>query len=132
MAKRLTKEEKNKRPNHKSWMKKCDEVFMVIGRDLTCAVCDKEDGICYHHIIPKSRSKHLRYDLINVIPLCKAHHTMGGDMAAHSTNSFAVVKFVEWLEENEPHRVKYCKENEHVKAFWTYKDMLEELEKLYK
>jgi hypothetical protein len=114
-------------PNNKYWKKKCIDLFMAIGRGEPCAVCGKMEGTVFHHIIPQGRSKHLQFDFMNVIPLCHLHHAMGNEMAAHSTNGFAVQKFIEWLEREHPEKVKYCKENERVKAFWTYKDKYHEM-----
>ena len=119
-------------PNSKYWQNKCHDVFMKRGHGQPCQVCESKgihntEGTCYHHIVSQSRSKLLKYDEMNVVVLCPSHHTMGNDLAPHSTNSLAVARWVDWLRENEPEKVAYCEKMEHVKTRKTYRDMYEEM-----
>jgi hypothetical protein len=121
------KKKKKDMPNSKYWQNKCKDYFMSQGRGKPCQVCGTTEGTCFHHIVSQSRSKLLKFDLMNVVVLCPTHHTMGNDLAPHSTNTLAVSRFVDWLRENEPEKVAYCEAMEHVKTRKTYKDMYEDM-----
>jgi len=113
---------KKAKPNDKYWRNKADEKFMKPGRGLPCAVCQKEDGTVYHHIIEKSRCRAMRYDLNNVIVLCQLHHCHSNEMAPHSKKSIAQHRWWAWFKKNKPGQYIYCKANEHKKMKYTYKD----------
>ncbi len=124
--------DRKKMPNSSYWQNKCKELFMTQAHGQPCQVCGSEEGTCYHHIVSQSRSKLLKFDPMNVVVLCPSHHTMGNDLAPHSTNTLAVGRFVDWLRENEPEKVAYCEKMEHVKTRLTYRDMYEELVERFK
>jgi len=119
---------KTKSPNHSSYMKKADELFMVRFRGCSCRVCGTTKGTVGHHIVPRSRSKALRYDGRNIIVLCQAHHTMGNDMAPHSTNQLAVERFVDWFKDNQYDQYKWIKEHERDQRKYNYKQAVENLQ----
>lgn len=114
--------EKSK-PNSKYWLKKCDDLFMAQGRGEPCAYCGTTINTCFHHIVPKGRCKALRYDLMNMMVLCPSHHNFSNVVAPHSTNSFAVERFVIWLRENHTRKYEYCLEREHWNRRYTFKDV---------
>jgi 5-methylcytosine-specific restriction endonuclease McrA len=118
---------KKKSPNHKSFRVKADELFMKSFRGTHCEICQTTKGTVGHHIIPKSRSKALRYDSRNIIVLCQAHHTMGNDMAPHATNQVAVERFIEWFKENKPAQHSWTKEHERDQRKFSYEQALENL-----
>ncbi|MHA1816688.1 MAG: HNH endonuclease signature motif containing protein [Candidatus Heimdallarchaeaceae archaeon] len=131
MKKKKSLAERKKLPNSKYWQNKCKEIFMTQAHGKPCQVCGTTESTCYHHIVSQSRSKLLKFDLMNVVVLCPSHHTMGNDLAPHSTNTLAIGRFVDWLRENEPEKVSYCEEMEHVKTRKTYRDIYEELVEQY-
>jgi hypothetical protein len=118
---KLDREKAN--PNSKYWRKKCDDLFMAQGRGKACAVCGSKENTCYHHIIPKGRCKAMRYDLMNMIVLCPSHHTFSNELAPHSTNSFAVLRFMEWFKENHLRKYEYCMDRQHWNRQFKFKDV---------
>jgi len=75
---------KKKLPTLKALQTKCDNALQKKGReDITkffkkCLVCGKKMN-CLHHFFPKSMSATLRYEWLNMIPICTSchfrHHT---------------------------------------------------------
>ncbi len=118
---------KSKTPNSSYYRNKADSIFMAQFRGKPCEVCGVTKGTCGHHNIPKGRSKALRYDLKNITILCPKHHCFGNDLCAHSTNVFAVEKYVGWLKETHPANYKWIKENERIVRKYTYKRAWENL-----
>lgn len=57
------------------WQKECDTLMQEIGRltNPACILCGKECQV-QHHFVPKSVSARLRYEWINLIPLCNGCH----------------------------------------------------------
>jgi len=113
--------------NHKSYRKKADEIFMSRYRGLPCEICGSTYQTVFHHICPKSRSKALRYDPQNGVILCPRHHTLGNDMAPHSTNSLAVNRFFEWFKKTHPARHKWIVKNERIQRKYSYRQAVENL-----
>lgn len=118
---------KAKPANHKSYRIKADNLFMPQFRGQPCEVCAKVEGTCFHHIVSKSRSKALRYDKRNGIILCPAHHTMGNDLAPHSTNQCAVERFIDWFKNTHHERHAWIVENERIERRYSYKQAVENL-----
>ena len=52
-----------------------DREFQTLIKSIykTCLLCNTE-LTCGHHFIHKSQSKKLRYDIKNILPVCKKHH----------------------------------------------------------
>ena len=116
-----------KPPNNKYYRNKADKLFMPQFRGQPCEICGTDINTCGHHAISKSRSKALRYDVRNIIVLCPKHHTMGNEMAPHSTNQLAVGRFIDWFRLNHPTRHKWLVENEHIQRRYTYKQAVENM-----
>lgn len=114
-------------PNSKYYRTKADNLFMPQFRGRYCEVCDKTEGTAGHHIVSKSRSKSLRFDTRNIIVVCPSHHTMGNDMAPHSTNQLAVERFLDWFRETHPERHAWIVENERIERRFTYKQAAENM-----
>jgi hypothetical protein len=116
-----------KSPNSKYYRTKADNIFMAQFRGQPCEISGETVGTCGHHIVSKSRSKALRYDKRNIIVVAPKHHTMGNDMAPHSTNQLAVERFLNWFKENHPERHAWIVENEHIERRFTYKQAAENM-----
>ena len=133
IAKKIRKKAKQsilkitEKSNSTSWRVKADKLFMSQGQGKPCAVCKKTDGTVFHHIIEKSRSRALRYDLMNVLPLCPLHHCNSNEIAPHATKRVAVTRWWTWLIANHPEKYVYCKKNEYSQSRFTYKEMFEKL-----
>ncbi len=121
------KTKKPKTANHKSYRKKADDLFMAQFRGQPCEISGETEGTCGHHIVSKSRSKALRYDVRNIIIVAPRHHTMGNDMAPHSTNQLAVERFIEWFKKTHPDRHQWIVENERIERRYTFRDAVENL-----
>ena len=104
-----------------------DESENIFPRGDDIADMESARMTCGHHIIPKARSKALRYDKRNIIVLCPKHHTMGNDMAPHSMNQKAVERFIEWFKLNKPEQYKWTTENEFMQRRYTYKEAVENM-----
>lgn len=120
----------NKPPNNKYWLKKADELFMSQFRGLPCEFCkvlgwENIEGTVFHHIVPKSKSKALRYNLRNGIVLCPTHHKWGKDMAVHSDNVYVIEKWLEFFKEHFRARYDWCKQNSRHQFIYTYKNAFE-------
>lgn len=61
---------------------KCDKAIQVayMKQYKECEVCDRK-AYCLHHFYPKSMSLNLRYDLDNLVPICRGCH-----MRHHNAN----------------------------------------------
>lgn len=127
MVKKKSLADRKKAKNSAYWVNKCKGVFMSQAHGKPCQVCGKTEGTVFHHIVSQSRSKLLRFDLMNVVILCPEHHTYGNTLAPHSTNSLAVGRYIDWLRLVEPEKVKYCEEREHTKCMESYRDIYERL-----
>jgi hypothetical protein len=127
---KLTLEQKKARPNSSYWLKKADEIFMEQFRGLPCEFClmlgyENREGTVFHHIIPKKKSKALRYTKRNGIILCPAHHKWGGDMAAHSDNVYIVEKWVNFFKEHFCGRDLWCRNHARDNFRYTFKEAFE-------
>jgi len=96
-----------------------DELFMIQFRGKACEVCKVKydrmnyDRTCGHHIIPKSKSKLLRYEKRNIIVLCPNHHRFSSEISAHSFSSFAVANFNNFLYSVRQHDCDWLKERQN-------------------
>ena len=119
---------KTKSPNHSSYMKKADSLFMPQFRGTHCEICQETRGTVGHHLISKSRSKALRYDIRNILVLCQAHHCFGTDMAAHSTSHLVVERFHKWFRKNKPAQYAWIKEHERDQRKYSYLQAVENMQ----
>jgi len=55
--------------------RKADRLFQIafVKDNPYCLICGHPTS-CGHHYIPKSRSNNLRYDISNLVPLCRSCH----------------------------------------------------------
>jgi len=86
---------------------------MAFFRGQPCVFCLWLSGIenrntVGHHIVPKSRCRPGRHDPANLVPVCSAHHTMGNEYAAHSSNPIAAHRFMDALRLFMPKRYAAC------------------------
>ena len=98
----------------KSLRKKADRLAQIkyVTLNPICLVCDGQTAEM-HHFIPKSQSNNLRYDPLNLIPLCKkchCRHHLSGDPSIVATiikkNGF------KWEENLQRRRHILCKINQ--------------------
>lgn len=114
--------------NSKYYRLKADKIFMSQFHGLPCEVCGKTEGTAGHHVVGKRRSRALKYDKRNIVVLCQGHHTFSNDMAPHSTNQMAVVRFGEWFKIAFPDRHQWIQENEYITRKYTFKQACENME----
>lgn len=57
-----------------------------------CEYCGKQSNLNSHHIFSRSK-KSTRWDVLNGICLCVAHHTFSSSFSAHKTP----LEFIDWL-----------------------------------
>ena len=122
--KKKTPTERRESPNNELWQKDAGELFMKQFRGQYCAICGTSYNTCGHHIVSKKQSKSLRYDVRNILVLCKKHHKWGSDMAAHSDCFFIIQRFNDWFKENCPEQYEWTKANEHTFRKYTFKQAL--------
>jgi len=90
-----------KAPSKPYYRKKADRLIQEWGRETFqyCESCGKPMS-CLHHYYPKSTAGHLRYNELNLIPICVgchfAHHTKS-DPRIH--NAINELRGKEWLKE---------------------------------
>ena len=114
--------------NSKYWRNKADAEFSRIFAGKPCIVCGTTKSTCGHHLIPKGRCAEHRHTLMNGIPLCPTHHTMGNDMAAHSQSSLVVAKFVLWFKEHYLRRMEWYIEHQFDNGKPDYRAAYERLQ----
>ena len=76
-----------------------------------CLVCGKTP-VQMHHYVPKGRSNQLRYEPLNLVPLCPGCHTkhhLSGD--PHIQNTIEQIKGQEWVNSLEKRRYIFKKFN---------------------
>lgn len=94
--------------------------------------CEKcgSDRVNVHHIIKKSRSRLLRWDIKNAMVLCSKCHAMGR-VSAHSTDYFGQEEFHKWCDKYlGEERLKYLSDREDESQSETVTFIEEELKKL--
>ena len=74
--------------------KKLDDAWAkaVKERDKECQYCRKTTYLNAHHIYSRSK-RSVRWDLMNGITLCVAHHVFSSKFSAHKTG----IEFADWL-----------------------------------
>jgi len=88
--------------NSTYWRTKADGEVTKYYTGQPCAICTTTHKTCGHHIVDRSLCAALRHDPRNIVALCQDHHTMGNEIAPHSTNALAQRRFTDWIEENLP------------------------------
>lgn len=127
---RIKQRKQKSKPKDSTYQKTCDELFMRQFRCQPCEVCASmrklvTDGVCGHHVVPKSRSKYLRYDKRNIVKVCQRHHRFGRDICAHGTAGISQHAFIDWFIEVRPSDYAFLEENKHAGCRDKYKDMLD-------
>ena len=118
---------KSRSANDKYYRNKADELFMAPYRGQPCEVCGNTYKTVAHHNVNKARSKALRYDKRNITVLCQAHHTMGNDIAPHSSNPMAVDRYFDWFKTSRSQKYYYCVDNEKIQRKYSYKQAWENM-----
>ena len=87
---------------HKDWR------TLLIARDKGCVICNSQERLNAHHLIPH-KFKKLRSNIMNGVMLCPSHHTkMGFKISPHSHGSML---FAAWMMKNRPEQFKWVMEN---------------------
>jgi len=131
----LKMERNRKNPNSSLWINKCDSLFMSQGHGKPCVICESKgitnrEGTVFHHHVAKSTCKALRYDLMNMVILCPQHHCFSNEIGAHSSNPYAQKAYMDWVQENLPEQYEYCKEHQHNKTRFKFKEWAERFQEL--
>lgn len=124
--KRKTGLKRRSKPRAKSnswYRRKTIEIFMARFRGRPCAVCGTTQGTCGHHLISKQRCPCHIVTPQNIIELCPSHHMFSNDMAAHSKNSLAVQRFMNWLWSHHPEKHMWMAEHEHDSRKLRWKEL---------
>lgn len=90
------------------YSKKADKLLQEIGRKKydSCLVCGN-DMSCLHHYYPKSSAGNLRYNWLNLIPLCQCCHFRHHNGFPAIQNTINEVNGSDWLNElNEAKKIK--------------------------
>lgn len=74
-----------------------------------CESCGTRDNICGHHFTPKSLSNNLRYDLMNIIVLCRGCHFKHHNGDPQIYENFTKNKSVGWFDYIKENRDKLVK-----------------------
>jgi len=120
---------KTAKPHTNSWYRKqVIEHFMKPWRGQPCAICGISSRTAGHHIVGRRRCPSLIIEPRNIVVLCVQCHMFSNEMAAHSKNSFAVVRFVQWLMENRKKQYDWVKANENIERKIRWKQEWEELQ----
>ena len=114
----------------KYWRNKCDDEITRLFRGSSCAVCGTTVNTCAHHLVNKARCAIHRHNFDNLISLCPKHHTMGNEIAPHSTNAFAVRRFTDYLAEHYPHIHEWYEAHQFDKGSSDYRASYEYLKEL--
>lgn len=109
-----------------SWYcKQVIERFMAKFRGLPCEICGVTHGTCGHHVISKQRCPAHIITPENIVVLCICHHRFSNDIAPHSFNSLAVVRFMDWLKAEKPWQYEWVRLHEHDSKKINWKELYE-------
>lgn len=81
--------------NGKYWRNKADKAWkelVFIHGGAKCAICDSNDWLQAHHLIPREMTSH-RHVVANGILLCASHHKYSFELSPHK----APVAFFGWI-----------------------------------
>lgn len=93
----------------------CKQIIRLRDKD-TCQKCGKYvNPGDVSHVVPKSRSSYLRYDLLNLKLLCRACHLYWW----HKD----ILGAFEWFENKFPERYNYLKAHENDYKKWTVEEL---------
>jgi hypothetical protein len=82
------------------YSKKADKLLQELGRlkFSQCEVCGQPMS-CLHHYYPKSSAGNLRYNWLNLIPICQKHHFLHHNGNPDIHNRVNEVRGAKWLKE---------------------------------
>lgn len=109
--------------------KKLDDLWsqaVKIQAGCKCEYCGKIDRLNSHHIYSRSK-KSTRWELLNGVCLCVAHHTFSSGFSAHKTPT----EFIDWIrkergedwydmlreEANKPKKISISEKEELIRSF---------------
>jgi len=103
-----------KRNPVKTLRNKADRLIQIkyVALNPSCIVCGQPTSEM-HHVIYKSQSNNLRFDPLNIVPLCKSchcKHHMSGDSFILAT--IIKVKGQDWFDDLQSRRHTICKFNQ--------------------
>jgi 5-methylcytosine-specific restriction endonuclease McrA len=94
------------------YRKKADTMLQEFGRKLYkhCYSCGMK-SVTLHHYFPKSTAMHLRYSLLNCVPVCQSCHFRHHNGDPRPQNNINAKKGQEWLDDlnyakNHPDKTK--------------------------
>ena len=122
---------RRQKSNNVRWRDKGDKLLREYSKGQRCAVCNTDQHVCLHHLLPKSRFGRYRFELWNLIPLCPTHHTMGSHLSAHNENLLCVERFWQFLKERYPTRLALLrkKESQYMVSTIHWEDLYKKLVK---
>ena len=130
MKQKKTKLQKRKEdPNSTYYRDKCDELvrkIVMIRDDGKCIICGDKHLPNNHHLIDKTNYP-TRWEIDNLVLLCPSHHKFLKTMSAH----MAGIVFAEWMRNNRPEQYWWVLDNINKKLSITYKEVAEELKKMF-
>ena len=121
-------------PDANGWRMVCDDLFLARFRGRACEVCGSKGEYhngrfvrsMGHHVLEKDAFRLFRYDPQNIVTLCLHHHGRSGEkLTPHGQNTWAVLRFYEWMRLNKPEQYSWALEAgaEKWDKSWTYKEM---------
>jgi hypothetical protein len=92
---------------HTYWHRQLDPLFGAWMREkyTECSMCHKEHYLQVSHILPKGRYQGLRYDPMNILPMCGFCHLSWHANPLESTK---------WFEAHYPQRAIYLREAQRI------------------
>lgn len=105
--------------------KKADKLLQTVGRKLYeekgCLICGGKYS-CLHHYVPKKRSNALRYDWLNLIPICAScHFSHHSSFDPRPHDEIRRIKSQDWVDD-----IEWKRNNQ------TFKDTIENYENIIK
>ncbi|MCP4410900.1 MAG: hypothetical protein GY807_24805 [Gammaproteobacteria bacterium] len=89
------------------WNNKCKAAVAKYMHRQACFICGKMEPevelVCGHHNIEKSMSRYHRWELLNIVPLCKDHHLNNQTCSPHQKHlPLAIEAYIAALEAKLP------------------------------
>ena len=125
-CKPIPKKPKKKLPTLKSLRTKTDGLLTPLIKQLfpKCLLCGKDTQVAHHHV-HKAASNRLRYEISNLINLCKGCHFKLHQNESYWASRIVEIKGLEWFQKLEKIGTEYVK----VDRFW-YASNYERLSRL--
>ena len=118
--KRKKKSDLQKRIDKKDssyWNRKCKEAVAEYMHRQACFICGRREPevelVCGHHNIFKSMSRYHRWEVMNLVPMCKDHHLYDDMVSPHRKDlPLAVVAYTEVLKAKLPKHYEWWIESD--------------------